>query len=202
MSLLTWVLIAAGLIVVLVVGFGLVRRQRSTQLHRQFGPEYERTVAEEGRRSGESRLRERVDRRQRFETRELSPDARGRYVESWRLIQERFVDHPVQSIRDADQLVQQVMRERGYPTQDFERRAEDISVDHPDVVEHYRAAHDAAEASSRGDATTEDLRKAMIHYRNLVGTLLGTNAGREDAPGQRDVDALPEQHPQREDQRG
>ena len=172
MSVITWVLIIAGLAVLLLVVFLLVRRQRSARLRQQFGPEYERSVEEEGRRSGEAELRERMERRERFEVRSLSPDARNRYGESWRLVQERFVDHPVQSIQDADQLVQQVMRDRGYPTDDFEQQAADISVDHPDVVENYRAAHGTAEASGRGEATTEDLRQGMIRYRELFARLL------------------------------
>jgi hypothetical protein len=172
MSILGWVLIAVAVLAVVLIALFLARRQRSTKLRGRFGPEYDRAVSEEGRRSGEAELRERVERRERLEVRELSPDARNRYSESWRLVQERFVDHPVQSIRDADQLVQQVMRDRGYPTDDFEQRAADISVDHPDVVDDYRAAHGAAEASSRGDATTEDLRQAMVRYRSLFTRLL------------------------------
>jgi hypothetical protein len=172
MSVITWVLIIAGLAVLLLVVFLIVRRQRSARLRQRFGPEYERSVEEEGRRSGEAELRERMERRERFEIRPLSPDARNRYAESWRLVQERFVDHPAQSIQDADQLVQQVMRDRGYPTEDFEQQAADISVDHPDVVENYRAAHGTAEASGRGDATTEDLRQALIRYRDLFARLL------------------------------
>jgi hypothetical protein len=172
MSVITWVLIIAGLAVLLLVVFLIVRRQRSARLRQRFGPEYERSIEEEGRRSAEAKLRERMERRERFEIRPLSPDARNRYAESWRLVQERFVDHPAQSIQDADQLVQQVMRDRGYPTEDFEQQAADISVDHPDVVENYRAAHGTAEASGRGDATTEDLRQALIRYRDLFARLL------------------------------
>jgi hypothetical protein len=176
MSTLIWVLLAVGVVLLLLVAYWMVRRQRSSRLRQEFGPEYDRTVDREGRQSGESELRERAERRQRFEIRELSPDARARYAESWRLVQERFVDHPVQSIRDADQLVQQVMEDRGYPTEDFEQRAADLSVDHPQVVEDYRAAHGTAQASDRGDATTEDLRQAMIRYRGLFGALLGDEA--------------------------
>jgi hypothetical protein len=167
------VLIAVGVILILLVVLFLARRQRSRRLRREFGPEYDRTVDQEGRRSGEAELRQRTERRQRFEIRELSADARSRYAESWRLVQERFVDHPVQSIRDTDRLVQQVMSDRGYPTEDFEQRASDLSVDHPQVVEDYRAAHATAEASERGDVTTEDLRQAMIRYRSLFNALLG-----------------------------
>jgi hypothetical protein len=172
MSILGWVLIAVAVLAVALIAVFLSRRQRSAKLRSRFGPEYDRAVSEEGRRSGEAELSERVERRERLEIRAISPDARNRYAESWRLIQERFVDHPVQSVRDADQLVQQVMRDRGYPTDDFEQRAADISVDHPDVVDDYRSAHGAAEASSRGDATTEDLRQGMVRYRSLFTRLL------------------------------
>lgn len=172
MSALMWILIVVAVVVVHLVVLLAVRRRRTTQLRERFGPEYDRAVEQEGRRTGEAELRERVERRQGFEVRELSPDARNRYAESWRLVQERFVDHPIDSVRDAHRLVQEVMRERGYPVDDFEEQAAVISVDHPDVVENYRAAHATAEASDRGDATTEDLRQAMVRYRNLFSRLL------------------------------
>jgi hypothetical protein len=172
MSVIAWVLIAVGIVVVLLILYLAFRQRRTSKLKRDFGPEYERTVTEEGRRPGEAELRGRVERRQRLDIRPLSADARTRYAESWRLMQERFVDHPVQSVRDADQLVQQVMRDRGYPTDDFEQRAADISVDHPQFVEDYRAAHGAAASAERGDATTEDLREAMLRYRRLFDALL------------------------------
>jgi hypothetical protein len=176
MSGLAWGLIALGVLVVVLAAFALTRRQRSTRLRRGFGPEYDRAVAQDGRRSGEAQLRERIERREAYDIRELSADARARYVESWRHVQERFVDRPKEAIRDADQLVQQVMRDRGYPTDDFDQQAADISVDHPQVVAYYRAAHRTAEASGRGEASTEDLRQAMLHYRQLFETLMGKEA--------------------------
>ncbi len=176
MSGLVWGLIAVGVVILLLAAFAITRRQKSTRLRQGFGPEYDRAVAQEGRRSGEAQLRERLERRQSYEIRELPSDARARYVESWRHVQERFVDRPAEAIADADQLVQQVMRERGYPTEDFDQQAADISVDHPQVVAHYRAAHRTAEASRRGEAETEDLRQGMLHYRNLFETLLGKEA--------------------------
>lgn len=176
MSDLAWGLIAVGVLIVLLAAFAVARRQKSTRLRQGFGPEYDRAVAQEGRRSGEAQLRERLERRERFQIRDLPADARDRYVESWRRVQERFVDRPAEAIGDADQLVQQVMRDRGYPTEDFEQQAADISVDHPQVVAYYRAAHRTAEASRRGEAETEDLRQAMLHYRNLFETLLGIDA--------------------------
>lgn len=173
MSGLAWGLIAVGIVIVLLAAFAITRRQKSTRLRQGFGPEYDRAVAQEGRRSGEAQLRERLERREQYEIRELPSDARARYVESWRHVQERFVDRPAEAIADADHLVQQLMRERGYPTEDFEQQAADISVDHPQVVAHYRAAHRTADASDRGEAETEDLRQGMLHYRNLFDTLLG-----------------------------
>ena len=173
MSGLVWGLIAVGIVIVLLAAFAITRRQKSTRLRQGFGPEYDRAVAQDGRRSGEAELRERLERRERYQIRDLPSDSRARYVESWRHIQERFVDRPAEAIAHADQLVQQVMRERGYPTEDFEQQAADISVDHPQVVAYYRAAHRTAEASGRGEAETEDLRQGMLHYRNLFETLLG-----------------------------
>jgi FtsZ-interacting cell division protein ZipA len=178
MSALTWILIVVGAVAVVLLLFVLFRRQRSSRLRQDFGPEYERTVRQEGLRSGEAELRERAQRRQRLEIRSLSDEARTRYSESWRLLQERFVDHPVQSVRDADQLVQQVMRDRGYPTDDFEQRAADLSVDHAEFVVDYRAAHETAGLAEGGDATTEDLREAMLRYRRLFNGLLEEESAR------------------------
>ncbi|MDP8957329.1 MAG: hypothetical protein M3N24_10310 [Actinomycetota bacterium] len=176
MSGLAWGVIAVGVLVLLLVAFAFTRRQKSTGLRRRFGPEYDRAVAQEGRRSGEKQLRERLERREGFQIRELPEDARASYLESWRHVQERFVDRPADAISEADRLVQRVMRDRGYPTDGFEEQAANISVDHPQVVAHYRAAHRTAEASSRGEAETENLRQAMLHYRNLFETLLGKEA--------------------------
>ena len=99
----------------------------------------------------------------------------------WRDVQVRFVDDPGGAVREADTLVQRVMRERGYPTDDFEQRAADISVDHPHVVEHYHAAHSVWSANERGQASTEDLRQSLVHYRSLFDELLGTGGSADDA---------------------
>jgi hypothetical protein len=109
--------------------------------------------------------------------RTLEPAARDRYMGSWRETQARFVDAPAEAVRSADGLVGQVMSERGYPMDNFDQRAADISVDHPDVVENYRAAHAISLANDHEQATTEDLRQAMVHYRSLFETLLGTDDG-------------------------
>jgi hypothetical protein len=111
-----------------------------------------------------------------LDLKELDPATRERHMQSWSQTQARFVDAPAEAVRDADRLVGQVMTDRGYPMDNFEQRSADISVDHPDVVENYRAAHAISLASDHEQATTEDLRQAMVHYRSLFETLLGTAA--------------------------
>src|SRR6185503_12229090 len=136
------VIVAIVLIALIVGALILARQRRSQQLQEGFGPEYERTVQERGgdRREAEAELRERRQRRDQFEIRELEPAARDRYADRWRSAQRRFVDQPGPAVGEADALVMEVMRDRGYPVADeFDQRAADISVDHPEVVEHYRA---------------------------------------------------------------
>jgi hypothetical protein len=162
------------IVVVLVVAAVLVARRRRTQgLQDRFGPEYDRTVAREGdRRTAESRLTEREKHRRELDIVELDPAVRRRYLEAWRTTQGRFVDDPAGATREADTLVATVMRERGYPVDDFDQRAADISVDHPKVAEDYRAAHAVSQANEQGLATTDDLRQAFVHYRSLFVELL------------------------------
>jgi hypothetical protein len=171
-----YVILAIILIAVVVAALLLMRQRRSQQLQEGFGPEYDRTVEERGgdQRAAEAELRERRQRREEFEVRDLDPDARDRYVERWRGAQRRFVDEPGPAVGEADALVIEVMRDRGYPVADeFEQRAADVSVDHPKVVEHYRAAHGISSRATAGDASTEDLRQAMVHFRALFAELLG-----------------------------
>ena len=179
----TWVwivIIAAIVLVALLIAAAVARRrqqQRSAELREGFGPEYDRTVEDTGsRRHAEAELAERQERREQLDIRPLTPAARDRYMDRWRDTQTRFVDDPGSSVGDADSLVQEVMRERGYPTDDFDQRSADISVDHPHIVEHYRAAHDISLAHERGEATTEDLRQSLVHYRALFEELLETGA--------------------------
>ncbi|HLI97969.1 MAG TPA: hypothetical protein VKT72_18015 [Candidatus Baltobacteraceae bacterium] len=115
----------------------------------------------------------------RMHIEELPAGARDRYAEEWRTVQTRFVDQPREALGDADSLVENVMRDRGYPMSDFDQRAADISPDHPQVVDNYRIAHGIAVRSERGDASTEDLRQAMVHYRTLFNDLLGTSERRD-----------------------
>ena len=177
----TWlwiVIIAAVIVLLLVAAWAAMRSRRTSQLREGFGPEYDRTIEEEGsRRRAEAELAERQKRRDELDIRPLAPAARDRYLERWRVTQERFVDDPGGATTDADTLVSEVMRERGYPVDDFEQRAADISVDHPHLVENYRAAQRISEANDSGQASTEDLRQALVHYRSLFEELLETRDG-------------------------
>jgi hypothetical protein len=174
-----WALIVAVAVVLVAAAiWGIVRKRRSERLRRRFGGEYDRTIDQRGsRRAAETELAEREERRDELRIRPLSPGARERYSASWREVQAKFVDDPDGAIRDADGLVTEVMRERGYPLEDFEQRTADVSVDHPDVVENYRTAHAISMASERNEASTEDVRQAIRHYRTLFEDLLETNDG-------------------------
>ena len=169
-----WIVIAIGAaIVIAAIAWGAYKKRRSGRLQDTFGAEYDRTVADAPtRREAEADLAEREKRHKELELEPLEPQARERYVEQWRQTQERFVDDPEGAVGDADRLIQEVMRERGYPVEDFDQRAADLSVDHPEVMSNYRAAHATAIANERGKATTEDLRNAVIHYRALFSELL------------------------------
>jgi hypothetical protein len=145
-------------------------------LKEHFGPEYERAVGETGDQSAaEKELVARQRNRQKLDIVALGPESRARYAQHWRAVQTAFVDNPSSSVGDADRLVTEVMRERGYPIDDFDQRAADISVDHPDVVEHYRSAHVLHLAQERGDIGTEAQREAFVHYRALFEKLLENN---------------------------
>ena len=178
-GLLVVILIVLALLVVLALVAG--RQRRSRRLRERFGPEYDRTVAEAGdRKQAESQLQERTARRQRLDIVPLDPADRDRYVEAWRQTQARFVDEPAEATREADRLITAVMRQRGYPIDDFEQRAADISVDHPQVVDDYRAAQAIAAANERSEASTEDLRQALVHYRSLFEELLEVDRTDDD----------------------
>jgi len=165
-----WLLVIVIVVLLVAVGVLAYRQRRSAQLRTGFGPEYDRTVREHGdQRKAEAELRERRERRRGYNVRPLDPEAQARYAERWQQTQARFVDQPASALSEADALVTEVMRERGYPVDDFERRAGDVSVDHPEVVEHYREAHAIQGNSS---ASTEDLRQGLVHYRALFAELL------------------------------
>lgn len=161
---------------VVIAAFLVARRRRTQQLRERFGPEYDRVIQHEGNvRTGESVLAFRTKRRERFPLQPLSASDRANYESRWDELQGKFVDDPNGAVSIADQLVLDVMQAEGYPMGDFEQRASDISVDHPVVVENYRAAHDIALRHKRGEASTEDLRKAVVHYRTLFQELLDGN---------------------------
>ena len=169
----TVVVVIVAVVVVLAAAFLLYRSRRRASLQERFGPEYERAVAEHGSKPrAEADLEARARRRRTLDIRPLTPDARQRHAQRWRDTQARFVDDPGPAVAEADQLVQQVMRERNYPVDDFEQRADDLSVDHPEVVSDYQAAHAISLAHDHGHATTEDLRQALVHYRQLFARLL------------------------------
>jgi hypothetical protein len=177
-----WVVIAILAIALVVAAIVIARQRRSHRLQEGFGPEYGRTLAEKGdRRSAESELLERRDRRRQLEIRELDPESRARYADRWRAAQRTFVDQPAAAVAEADALVSEVMHERGYPVEeDFERRAADVSVDHAQVVENYRAAHAISVRAARNETDTEDLRQALVHFRALFEDLLGTEHVRDE----------------------
>ncbi len=165
----------AVIVVVACIGIFLsIRKRKTERLRNQFGgAEYTRAVKEGGsRRQAEAALDERAERVEALHIRPLASADRARFVDEWARIQARFVDGPGSAVTDADRLLGDVMSTRGYPVSDFEQRAADISVDHPMVLENYRAAHQSALRQTRGQASTEDLRQAMIHYRTLFDELV------------------------------
>jgi hypothetical protein len=188
-----WIVIAAiAAVIVLGVVWSATRTRRTHSLQERFGSEYDRTVEHAGdRREAERELREREKRHEQLELRPLAPEVRDRYVQEWRATQGRFVDDPKGAVKDADTLVQRVMRDRGYPVDDFEQRAANVSVEHPHLVEKYRTAHGIARASERGEASTEDLRHSVRHYRALFVELLEVRDEDQDvdveAAGRRDM---------------
>jgi len=166
-------LIAIVGLVVVLVGIGLFVMLRRTRLKKQFGPEYERTVRDTGDiRRAESLLDARARRVRKYEIRALSSDERAKFTQSWRQLQTRFVDDPARSVEDADRMVSELMTARGYPMADFDRHVEDLSVNYPNVVGHYRDAHAIALRHTEHQASTEDLRQALVHYRTLFDELL------------------------------
>jgi hypothetical protein len=170
------VLIVAAVLIVLgaVAAIVMNNDKKRRQVREDFGPEYHRELARTGgdRAKAQRELEERQKRVSSFDLRELSREDAQRFSDQWRRTQERFVDDPNGATGDADRLVQDVMQARGYPMSDFDQRAADISVDHPDVVENYRKAHRVSQANERGEANTEDLRQAFVHYRALFVDLL------------------------------
>jgi hypothetical protein len=173
----TQVLIAIiAVLAIVVVGLGVwiyMQKRQSTELRSKFGPEYDRALQEHGDRSkAEAELKARRERVSHLHLVPLSPADASRFSDEWRAVQARFVDSPQSAANDADRLVSDLMQKRGYSMGDFDVRAADISVDHPRVVENYRAAHAIALENQRGTANTEDLRRALVHFRALFDELL------------------------------
>jgi len=175
--------------VVAIVALGLaiwsvVRKRQSAHLRDQFGPEYGKAVETfGGPRSAERELAAREKRVKSFDIRPLSLEQHRQFTREWQEVQTRFVDDPSKAVADADRLVKELMQARGYPMVDFEQRAADISVDHPEVVNHYRSAREIAVTNREGKASTEELRQALVHYRALFEDLL------ESAPPQKRASA-------------
>jgi hypothetical protein len=168
------IIVFAVVVVAGIAVWAFTRKRRTERLRTQFGSsEYSRAVKQGGsQRKAEAALDKRAERVDALHIRPLAPGDRARFVESWGRVQSRFVDSPGGAVTDADQLLGDVMSTRGYPMSDFEQRAADISVDHPLVLDNYRAAHQTALRQTRGQASTEDLRQAMIHYRTLFEELV------------------------------
>jgi hypothetical protein len=175
-----WILIVGAVVVVavlLVMASSVNRRKNTDRLKDRFGPEYERVVAETGeQKAAEKELVARERKRKKLDIHPLTAASLDGYVIRWRAVQTAFVDHPASAVGEADLLVTEVMRERGYPVDDdFEQQAADISVDHPTVVENYRAAHDINLSQQKGDVGTEQQRQAFVHFRALFDKLLETD---------------------------
>lgn len=186
-QILVLLLVIAALVVGAVI-FLAARKRRSQKLRERFGPEYDRVVSKEGDvHKAERVLDFRQKHREKLKIRPLSANDRDSFTYRWREVQARFVDDPKGAVTLADSLVTDVMQARGYPITDFEQRADDLSVDHPVVVENYRAAHDIALRHSRGEASTEDLRKAMVHYRALFEDLVNDTGTRHVEPQRREA---------------
>ena len=169
------VLAVAVILIIAVSAWLYLRKRRSITagLRQRFGPEYERAVREHGsERKAEAKLADREKRIEKLNIRELNPMERERFSEQWKSVQSHFVDSPKGAVTEGDDLVSSLMKARGYPISDFDQRANDISVDHPQVVENYRSAHEIAMRVGKDQATTEDLRTAMIHYRSLFEELV------------------------------
>ena len=173
MTTLVWVVIAIVVVVAIVLVAVGARKRRTAMLRDRFGPEYDRTVeSRDDRRAAEAELRAREKERAQFDVEPLPEATRLRFADEWRDVQERFVDQPAQAATAADTLITRVMEAQGYPMKDFDAQADLISVDHPDTVENYRFAHAVEQRSQTQQASTEDLREALLRYRSLFDELL------------------------------
>jgi len=185
----TWIVLAIVVVVALIAltAWLLYSKRQSHRLEQRFGPEYARAVDEMGSRTkAESELKTREKRVEKLNIVPLTPPEAARFDQAWKALQASFIDNPKGVVAQADQLVRELLLKRGYPMGDFERRAADISVDHPAVVDNYRAAQAIAARDLRGETNTEDLRKAVVHYRALFDELLEVSEPtREAMPARR-----------------
>ena len=171
----TIILIIVILVIIAAIVYA-VQVGRRKKLQSTFGPEYDRTVADTGNRTeAERELRERERRHAKLELTELSPESRAKYAAAWEEVQIQFVDDPAAAAGTADELVTRLIAERGYPTGEYDERLADLSVEHANTLQHYREAHQISERNRNGEANTEDLRQALVHYRALFADLLGTD---------------------------
>lgn len=208
MSTVIWVVVVVVAVVAIVtVGYLVLQQQRRHRLRDRFGPEYERTVQErENRRDAEQELIAREQRFSSLDIRTLDAQTREIYTKKWMEVQERFVDAPGFAVTEADHLVTSVMAERGYPTENFEQRLSDLSVAHGRTLDHYRQAHEISSRAAHQEASTEELRQAMVHYRALFEELLaapGSAVNGDRDPRQADLTDRDPQHrdPQHSDPR-
>ncbi|MEV0724015.1 hypothetical protein AB0I37_14685 [Micromonospora purpureochromogenes] len=183
------VVVLVVLVVVALVAAAVVAGRRRA-LKRRFGPEYDRVVAEQDSRgAAERELRDRERRHAELELSPLDPESRARYAAAWEELQVRFVDSPGETVGDADELVSRLIAERGYPTGDFSDQIAHLSVDHARTLTHYRDAHEIRVRNERGEASTEELRQAVVHYRALFADLLGEEPVGHRPPEQRRPDS-------------
>ena len=179
----TWIVIVALLVgvIIFLAALLITQRRRSQQLQTRFGPEYDRALRQYGdQKHAEEELAARERRVTRFRIVPLSREDAARFTEAWQAVQNRFVDDPNAAVQEADRKVRELMQRRGYPMGDFDQQAADLSVDHPNVVENYRTAHQIALRNEGGTASTEELRKAVVHYRAIFDELLEVGKSKED----------------------
>src|ERR1700753_2895821 len=181
-----WILIAVAAVVVIAVvvvaASVAAKRNKTKRMREHYGREYERLVSETGdEKADEQELTARERKRDKLDIVPLSPSALSEFTTRWQEVQTGFVDNPATAVGVADRLVTDVMRQRGYPVDDFEQRAADISVDHPQIVDDYRTAHGVHVAQQRGEVSTEQQREAFVHYRSLFSTLLETKTDDNEA---------------------
>jgi len=181
MTSLGWLIVVVIAVLALAAWFFFQKRMQSARLQKRFGVEYDRTVGELGGQSkAEAELKAREERVEQLTIAPLAAAEAARFSQAWNVLQGRFIDNPKGVVVQADQLIRELMIKRGYPMGDFERRAADISVDHPDVVENYRAAQAIAARDERGQADTEELRQAVVHYRVLFDEMLEVRAAGQE----------------------